>query len=117
MPRPGVENTARSMKAPTNSAADIFRRMDRGRCCEPREAEGHHEFRDREGHPEGPHVPLDDRWIGHDWGRHGNRYHVAPPCEKGDPAVASAHGHVFRLEAGIVSGRRLSLARRLRFLQ
>jgi len=36
-------------------------------------------FSDHEGHPNAPHVHWNDQWIGHDWGRHDNRFHLDHP--------------------------------------
>jgi len=44
----------------------------------------HGGFRDAPGHPNAPHVHTgDDRWIGHDSGRHDRRYHLDRPFPHG----------------------------------
>ena len=58
-------------------------------------------FKDREGHPDAPHVDADrDRWIGHDEGRNNPRYHLDHPWEHGHfPGEFGPH-HVWRIVGG-----------------
>jgi hypothetical protein len=65
----------------------------------------HHEehergFRDMPGHPEGPHVHSDGRWIGHDFGPHDQRLHLDRPFEHGHFTGGFGSGHVFHLRGG-----------------
>ncbi len=58
-------------------------RHDRG---ERHEEHGDRGFRDREGHPDRPHVDRDnrrERWVGHDWDRNDRRFHLEHPWEHG----------------------------------
>lgn len=65
----------------------------------------HHEdrergFRDRDGHPEGPHVHADNRWVGHDSGRHDEHFRLARPWEHGRFRGGFGARHVFVLGGG-----------------
>jgi hypothetical protein len=40
-----------------------------------RPAPPHPTFRDRQGHPEAPHVHRNGQWVGHDYGRDDARFH------------------------------------------
>jgi hypothetical protein len=66
----------------------------------PHPAEEHRDFRDKEGHPNAPHVHPDGRWIGHDTGRNDPHYHLDHPWEHGHFRGGFGPRHVFRLEGG-----------------
>jgi hypothetical protein len=57
-------------------------------------------FNDKAGHPNAPHVHANDKWIGHDSGRHDSRYHVDHAWEHGHFTGGFGRGHVYRLEGG-----------------
>jgi hypothetical protein len=57
-------------------------------------------FSDHEGHPNAPHVHWDDRWIGHDWGRHDSRFHLDHPWQYGHFPGRFGPNYIFRLEGG-----------------
>jgi hypothetical protein len=60
----------------------------------------HHDFRDREGHPEVPHVHSNGEWVGHDSGRSDSHYHVDRTWEHGHFSGGIGRSHVFRIEGG-----------------
>jgi len=57
-------------------------------------------FSDRPGHPEAPHVHPDNRWIGHDSGRHDEHFRLDHPWAHGHFTAGFGHRHIFRLEGG-----------------
>jgi len=58
-------------------------------------------YDDQKGHPPAPHVHAkDDRWIGHNDGRHDLRYHLDHPWEHGHFPGAYGRSHVWRLGGG-----------------
>ncbi|HLW52866.1 MAG TPA: hypothetical protein VKW06_08475 [Candidatus Angelobacter sp.] len=62
--------------------------------------QGRH-FDDRAGHPNAPHVHVEnDQWIGHNAGRHDERYHLDHPWEHGRFGDEIGARHVWRLEGG-----------------
>lgn len=65
----------------------------------PRTSEPARDFRDRQGHPNAPHV--DGRtWVGHDTGRGDARYHVDRAWERGRFEGGFGRGHVWRIGGG-----------------
>lgn len=48
----------------------------------PQTYQDNHNFSDRQGHPQAPHVDG-DRWVGHDTGRDDIHYHLDHPWEHG----------------------------------
>jgi hypothetical protein len=60
----------------------------------------HREFRDREGHPNAPHVHPNGEWVGHDEGRNDARYRLDRRWEHGRFAGGLGRNHVFRIEGG-----------------
>jgi hypothetical protein len=59
-----------------------------------------HRVADQPGHPVGPHVHADGKWIGHDTGRNDPNYHLDHPWEHGHFPGAIGHGHNYRLVGG-----------------
>jgi hypothetical protein len=58
-------------------------------------------YRDEEGHPNGPHVHANDgRWVGHDYGRDDRRFHVDRPYEHGRFTLGFGPQHVWHLQGG-----------------
>jgi len=57
-------------------------------------------FRDREGHPEAPHVHRNGQWVGHDYGRDDARFHLDHPWEHGHFEGGIGRGHIWRLAGG-----------------
>jgi hypothetical protein len=58
-------------------------------------------FNDREGHPNAPHVHAsNDEWIGHNAGRHDERYHLDHPWEHGRFVGEIGPRHIWRIEGG-----------------
>ena len=74
----------------------------------PAEAAPHHEgepapqatFRDKEGHPEAPHVHHNNVWVGHDYGHDEARFHLDHPWEHGHFTGGFGRGHVWRIAGG-----------------
>jgi hypothetical protein len=64
----------------------------------PREAP--HDVVDRPGHPDGPHVHTDGRWIGHESGPTDARFHLDRPFEHGRFPGGIGFGHVYPLGGG-----------------
>jgi len=61
----------------------------------------HRNFRDREGHPEAPHVHQEgDHWVGHDTGRNDARFHLERPWEHGRFTGVIGPRHIWRLRGG-----------------
>jgi len=57
-------------------------------------------FSDHDGHPNAPHVHWNGQWIGHDWGRNDNRFHLGHPWEHGRFPGRFGPNYIFRLEGG-----------------
>jgi hypothetical protein len=67
----------------------------------PAAREEHRTFNDRAGHPEAPHVHVDhDQWVGHDFGRRDDRFHLDHPWERGRFRGGFGRSHVWRLGGG-----------------
>jgi hypothetical protein len=61
----------------------------------------HHQYRDRDTHPETPHVhPERDQWVGHGTGRGDPRYHVDQPWAHGRFTGGFGPRYVYRLRGG-----------------
>jgi len=58
------------------------------------------DYRDREGHPDAPHVHQNGKWVGHDSGPGDARYHLDHPWEHGHFKGGIGRGHLWRLEGG-----------------
>ena len=59
-----------------------------------------HTYRDRDDHPEAPHVHRNGEWVGHDWRRDDDRFHLDHAWEYGHFQGGLGHGHVWRIEGG-----------------
>lgn len=57
-------------------------------------------FADHDGHPNAPHVHWNGQWIGHDGGRHDQRFHLDHPWRNGRFPGHFGSDHIFRLEGG-----------------
>jgi hypothetical protein len=67
----------------------------------PAQPGGRQSYRDREGHPEAPHVHSQgDVWVGHERGREDPRYRLARPWEHGRFLGEIGPQHIWRLRGG-----------------
>jgi len=57
-------------------------------------------YRDRDEHPEAPHVHHNGEWVGHGYGRDDVHYHVDHPWEYGHFDGGFGRGHRWRCEGG-----------------
>ncbi len=57
-------------------------------------------FRDHEGHPEYPHVHRNGEWVGHDFGREDEHFHLDHPWAYGRFYGGFGPRHVWRLAGG-----------------
>jgi hypothetical protein len=66
----------------------------------PRAPEDNHNFSDRAGHPNAPHVDNGKHWVGHDTGREDAHYHLDRPWEHGHFSGGFGPDHRWRLAGG-----------------
>jgi len=57
-------------------------------------------YRDKQGHPDAPHVHHNGTWVGHDYGHDEARFHLDHPWEHGRFTGGFGRGHVWRLGGG-----------------
>jgi hypothetical protein len=74
-------------------------RHDEGRH-EGEHHDGDNHFRDRDNHPEAPHVHRNGYWVGHGYDRDDARFHQDHPWEHGRFDGGFGRGHRWRLEGG-----------------
>ncbi|HET6176531.1 MAG TPA: hypothetical protein VFE61_06345 [Candidatus Sulfotelmatobacter sp.] len=60
----------------------------------------HRSYRDRDEHPEAPHVHHNGEWVGHDHGRDDVRFHLDRPWEHGRFDGGFGRNHRWRIEGG-----------------
>jgi len=69
----------------------------------PRPPEEHHNYSDKQGHPNTPHVDQhgdQHEWVGHDTGRNDPHYHLDHPWEHGHFTGGFGPDHRWRLAGG-----------------
>ncbi len=66
----------------------------------PRAPEQNHNFSDKAGHPNAPHVDNGRTWVGHDTGRGDANYHLDRPWEHGHFPGPIGRGHQWRIVGG-----------------
>jgi hypothetical protein len=59
-----------------------------------------HRGPDRPGHPDAPHVHGDGKWVGHESGRHDERFHLDRPWTHGRFTLGVGREHRYRLAGG-----------------
>jgi hypothetical protein len=57
-------------------------------------------YKDKEGHPDAPHVHHGGQWIGHDYGHDEAHFHLDHPWEHGHFTGGFGRGHVWRIGGG-----------------
>src|ERR1700687_4779653 len=57
-------------------------------------------YRDRDDHPEAPHVHRNGEWVGHDYGRDDARFRNEHPWQYGHFDGVFARSHRWRIEGG-----------------
>jgi hypothetical protein len=66
----------------------------------PRPVGPEHNFNDKPGHPNVPHVDQGNKWVGHDTGRNDTNYHIDHPWEHGHFVGGFGPQHVWHLAGG-----------------
>jgi hypothetical protein len=66
----------------------------------PRPPEENRHFKDKEGHPDVPHVHANGEWGGHDTGRDDPHYHLDDPWQHGRFADGFGAHHIWHLAGG-----------------
>jgi hypothetical protein len=66
----------------------------------PRAADPKHNYSEKDGHPNAPHVDRGRTWVGHDTGRDDANYHLNHAWEHGRFTGGFGRGHVWNLGGG-----------------